>query len=179
MRQGQGTHERAGTTVEAHWREDGGVQGGIESTVGLGHRGGHAGGEWGRARGGAECGGRGRGDGRSVDDVSPEVWFILSRPRPCARKLLFSAYKRAIDIDVIDMWLPKAALRILGLSVQQPFSASPPPPTMSSEFALKASLDVLSPQDMLSLPRPGAPLPNPAGDLALIPVSTYSFDDRK
>ncbi|KAG8214564.1 Alpha/Beta hydrolase protein [Butyriboletus roseoflavus] len=78
------------------------------------------------------------------------------------------------------MWLPDVALRFLGLSVQQPFAANSPLPTMSAEFALKASPDeVLSPQDMLTLPRPGAPLPNPAGDLALIPVSTYSFDDRK
>ncbi|KAF8842149.1 alpha beta-hydrolase [Paxillus ammoniavirescens] len=50
---------------------------------------------------------------------------------------------------------------------------------MTREFALKSSPDVLSPQDMLSLPRPGAPIPNPAGDLAFISVSKYSFDDHK
>lgn len=81
------------------------------------------------------------------------------------------------DIDM--QWL----LHLLGLSVQQPFApapvASPLLTTMPAEFALKSSADVFSPQDMLSLPRPGAPLPNPAGDLALIPLSKYSFDDRK
>ena len=80
------------------------------------------------------------------------------------------------------MWLADAALRLLGLqsAFQQPFApASPSLTTMPAEFALKSSPDSLSPQDMLSVPRPGAPLPNPAGDLALIPVSTYSFDDRK
>ncbi|KIJ17964.1 Merops: S09.UPW [Paxillus involutus ATCC 200175] len=87
------------------------------------------------------------------------------------------------------MWLPRVALGLLGLSTQQPFVPSPHPspldsarPTlaeMTREFALKSSPDVLSPQDMLSLPRPGAPIPNPAGDLAFISVSKYSFDDRK
>ena len=74
------------------------------------------------------------------------------------------------------------ALHLLGISIwQQPFApvSVAPLPTMSAEFSLKASPDILSPQDMLTLPRPGAPIPNPAGDLALIPVSTYSFDDRK
>ncbi|KIJ64627.1 hypothetical protein HYDPIDRAFT_112010 [Hydnomerulius pinastri MD-312] len=88
------------------------------------------------------------------------------------------------------MWLPGAALGLLGLSVQQPLVPSPHPPientsaqstamSPSKEFSLKSSPDVLSPQDMLSLPRPGAPVANAAGDLALISVSKYSFDDRK
>ncbi|KAH7885298.1 Alpha/Beta hydrolase protein [Phlebopus sp. FC_14] len=51
------------------------------------------------------------------------------------------------------------------------------PPNL--EYSLKASPDVFSPQDMISLPNPGTPLANEAGDLALIPVSKYSFDDRK
>ncbi|KAG9315813.1 Alpha/Beta hydrolase protein [Chiua virens] len=80
------------------------------------------------------------------------------------------------------MWLPNSAA-LLGLFLwQQPFTPPPLPSsleTMPAEFALKATPEVLSPQAMLTLPRPGAPLPNPAGDLALIPVSRYSFDDRK
>ena len=77
------------------------------------------------------------------------------------------------------MWFADAALHLLGLSVQQPFAPSVPLTTMPAEFTLTASPNILSPQDMLVLPRPGSPLPNPAGDLTLIPVSTYSFDDRK
>lgn len=79
------------------------------------------------------------------------------------------------------MWLPRAALGLLGLSLQQPLAPpiSHPSPIMPPSFTLKASPDVLSPKDMLSLPRPGDPLPNAAGDLALVPISQYSFDDRK
>ncbi|KAF8133755.1 Alpha/Beta hydrolase protein [Boletus edulis] len=78
------------------------------------------------------------------------------------------------------MWLIDAALHLLRLSVQQPFvPAGSPLTAMPEEFALKSTPDILSPQDMLALPRPSAPLPNPAGDLALIPISQYSFDDRK
>ncbi|KAG1748527.1 hypothetical protein EDD22DRAFT_828603 [Suillus occidentalis] len=32
---------------------------------------------------------------------------------------------------------------------------------------------------LLTLPRPGAPLPNDIGDLAIVPITTYSFEDRK
>ena len=39
--------------------------------------------------------------------------------------------------------------------------------------------DALSPRYMLTLPRPGAPLPNDIGDLTLVPISTYSFQDKK
>ncbi|KAL4080653.1 Alpha/Beta hydrolase protein [Scleroderma citrinum] len=86
------------------------------------------------------------------------------------------------------MWLPKVALGLLGLSIQQPFAPSshplPPPketvpPNQNTAFALKSGSDIFSPQDMLSLPRPGDPLTNAAGDLALISISQYSFDDRK
>jgi hypothetical protein len=71
----------------------------------------------------------------------------------------------------------------LGLAAQLPFDTSsisqPEMPTPEIDFTLKESADALSPQDMLTLPRPGAPLPNDIGDLALVPVSTYSFQDRK
>ncbi|KAG6332137.1 hypothetical protein ID866_6956 [Astraeus odoratus] len=53
------------------------------------------------------------------------------------------------------------------------------PPSTPEAFALRSSSDVFSPKDMLTLPRPGNPLANAAGDLALISISQYSFDDRK
>jgi hypothetical protein len=83
---------------------------------------------------------------------------------------------------------PSITMRILpflplGLAAQLPFDTSsisqPEMPTPEIDFTLKESADALSPQDMLTLPRPGAPLPNDIGDLALVPVSTYSFQDRK
>ncbi|KAG2757920.1 alpha beta-hydrolase [Suillus brevipes Sb2] len=50
---------------------------------------------------------------------------------------------------------------------------------MATDFALTESANVLSPKDMLALPRPGAPLPNDIGDLAIVPITTHSFQDRK
>ncbi|OJA17237.1 hypothetical protein AZE42_00166 [Rhizopogon vesiculosus] len=72
----------------------------------------------------------------------------------------------------------------LGLAAQLPFHTTQPPPsaqmpTPEIDFTLKESSDALSPRDMLTLPRPGAPLPNDIGDLALVPISTYSFQDKK
>ena len=78
----------------------------------------------------------------------------------------------------------------LGLAAQAaqlPFSSQDPEPqtalaqmsTPEADFTLKEGADMLSPQDMLTLPRPGAPLPNDIGDLALVSIRTYSFQDRK
>ncbi|KAG2134271.1 alpha beta-hydrolase [Suillus cothurnatus] len=50
---------------------------------------------------------------------------------------------------------------------------------MATDFTLSEGANVLSPQDMLTLPQPGVPLPNDIGDLAIVPISTYSFQDRK
>ncbi|KAG2139739.1 alpha beta-hydrolase [Suillus clintonianus] len=50
---------------------------------------------------------------------------------------------------------------------------------MATDFTLSEDANALSPQDMLTLPRPGAPLPNDIGDLAIVPISTYSFQDHK
>ncbi|KAI6110982.1 Alpha/Beta hydrolase protein [Pisolithus croceorrhizus] len=79
------------------------------------------------------------------------------------------------------MWLPRVVLGLMGLSIQHPLAPSTLQSStiMPPSFTLKESPDVLSPKDMLSLPRPGDPLPNAAGDLALVPISQYSFDDRK
>lgn len=86
------------------------------------------------------------------------------------------------------MWLPKAALGLLGLFAQQPLvpsstSLQHPKETMApnpnTAFALRSGVGIFSPQDMLSLPRPGDPLANAAGDLALVSISQFSFDDRE
>ncbi|KAG1872451.1 alpha beta-hydrolase [Suillus subalutaceus] len=50
---------------------------------------------------------------------------------------------------------------------------------MVTDFTLSERANALSPQDMLTLPRPGVPLPNDIGDLAIVPISTHSFQDRK
>jgi hypothetical protein len=75
----------------------------------------------------------------------------------------------------------------VGFAAQVPLYASSIPPTsspqqtpqMATDFTLSESPNALSPQDMLTLPRPGVPLPNDIGDLAIVPISTYSFQDRK
>lgn len=46
-------------------------------------------------------------------------------------------------------------------------------------FKVKDGDDVLSPFKMLELPRPQSAIANAEGSLALVPVSQYSFEDRK
>ncbi|KAH7912551.1 Alpha/Beta hydrolase protein [Hygrophoropsis aurantiaca] len=75
------------------------------------------------------------------------------------------------------MWLP-TALAFLGLSTQKPFQ-SPTTMSPSNDFEFKQGPNVFTPKDMLELARPGAPAPNPAGDLILVPVSKYSFNEKK
>jgi hypothetical protein len=47
------------------------------------------------------------------------------------------------------------------------------------EFQLREGAHIFSPKDLIELPRPGAGLANDAGDLVLVPVSKYSFEDKK
>ncbi|EIW81008.1 alpha beta-hydrolase [Coniophora puteana RWD-64-598 SS2] len=49
----------------------------------------------------------------------------------------------------------------------------------AQEFAFREGGSVLSPKDMLELPRSGAAVANPSGDLAIVPISKYSFADKK
>ncbi|KAH8113489.1 alpha/beta-hydrolase [Phellopilus nigrolimitatus] len=49
----------------------------------------------------------------------------------------------------------------------------------SDDFAFKSGEDVFTPQDLIELARPGAGVANPAGDLAVVHVSTYAFKDKK
>ncbi|KAG1822832.1 Alpha/Beta hydrolase protein [Suillus subaureus] len=74
----------------------------------------------------------------------------------------------------------------LGFAAQVPLyyssispASAPQIPQMATDFTLSEGANALSPQDMLTLPRPGVPLPNDIGDLAIVPISTYSFQDRK
>ncbi|EJU00159.1 alpha/beta-hydrolase [Dacryopinax primogenitus] len=75
-------------------------------------------------------------------------------------------------------WPSQLSLLIPQLSMS---SFAPPkvytPSTKS--FALKEGNDILTPKDMLELPRPGSAVANPAGDLAFISVSEYSFEIKK
>ena len=50
---------------------------------------------------------------------------------------------------------------------------------MSKDFAFKTGNDRFTPQDLVELPRPGAGIANPAGDLVLVSISKYSFADKK
>lgn len=53
-------------------------------------------------------------------------------------------------------------------------------PTASPEpFAFKEGADTFSPNDLVSLGRPGAAVANGAGDLALVSYSKYSLDEKK
>ncbi|TCD62995.1 hypothetical protein EIP91_006154 [Steccherinum ochraceum] len=47
------------------------------------------------------------------------------------------------------------------------------------DFNFKEGADVFSPKDLLELARPGAGVANPSGDLVLVPVSKYSFAEKK
>lgn len=48
-----------------------------------------------------------------------------------------------------------------------------------NDFKFKEAPDVFSPKDLVQLARPGTGVANPAGDLLIVPVSKYSFDDKK
>ena len=47
-----------------------------------------------------------------------------------------------------------------------------------ANFSLQDGKDVFSPRTMLETPRPGAGVANSAGDLAYVPVTQYSFENR-
>jgi hypothetical protein len=74
---------------------------------------------------------------------------------------------------------------LLGLAAQIPFqthwqgSSSERVVQMKQEFAFKEGPDVFTPKDLVELARPGAGVANDAGDLVLIPVSKYSFENKK
>lgn len=47
------------------------------------------------------------------------------------------------------------------------------------QFAFKEGSDIFSPKDLVELKRPGTGAANDAGDLVLVPISKYSFEDKK
>ncbi|KAG6868988.1 hypothetical protein C0993_006510 [Termitomyces sp. T159_Od127] len=49
----------------------------------------------------------------------------------------------------------------------------------SKEFSFKEGPGIFSPKGLIELRRPGAGVANQAGDLVLVPVSEYSFNDKK
>ncbi|KAG6891667.1 hypothetical protein C0992_012716 [Termitomyces sp. T32_za158] len=49
----------------------------------------------------------------------------------------------------------------------------------NKEFSFKEGPGIFSPKDLVELSRPGVGVANQAGDLVLVPVSEYSFDDKK
>ena len=50
---------------------------------------------------------------------------------------------------------------------------------IKATFKLKDGSDVFSPKDLVELSRPGPGVANVPGDLILVPVSKYSFEDKK
>ena len=76
------------------------------------------------------------------------------------------------------------SLSLFGLSAQLPFLQIFSPESgriMSTrpEFSFKEGADVFTPKDLVGLARPGAGTANEAGDLVLVPVSRYSFEEKK
>jgi hypothetical protein len=48
-----------------------------------------------------------------------------------------------------------------------------------TEFAFKEGADRFTPKDLVQLPRPGQGVPNTDGDLVLVQVAEYSFEEKK
>ncbi|KAI0688887.1 alpha/beta-hydrolase [Earliella scabrosa] len=79
---------------------------------------------------------------------------------------------------------PGFPVSVLGLAVQVPLQSSLN--TTSSmvvaatqDFAFKEGADIFSPKDLVQLPRAGAGVANPSGDLVFVPVSQYALKDKK
>lgn len=48
-----------------------------------------------------------------------------------------------------------------------------------AEFSFKDGVDLFSPKDLIELVRPGSGVANGDGSLVLIPLSKYSFEEKK
>ncbi|EGN98331.1 hypothetical protein SERLA73DRAFT_91651 [Serpula lacrymans var. lacrymans S7.3] len=74
-------------------------------------------------------------------------------------------------------------LTFLGLSAQVPLRDPSLDTTAimpaKPDFSFKEGADIFSPKDLIELARPGAGAANDAGDLVLVPVSKFSFEDKK
>ena len=51
--------------------------------------------------------------------------------------------------------------------------------TAKADFEFRTGKGVFSPYDLVELPRPGAGVANPAGDVVFVPVSKYSIKDKE
>jgi hypothetical protein len=49
----------------------------------------------------------------------------------------------------------------------------------NSDFAPREGPNIMSPKDLLELPRASPGLVNDVGDLVVVSVATYSFEDEK
>jgi hypothetical protein len=86
---------------------------------------------------------------------------------------------RATLLNLLALVLPSLATQI-SLGTQKPFTmARNTTRRVNPNFEMRTGPAVLSAKDMLELPRPGAGVVNPDGDLALVPVSKYSFADKE
>jgi hypothetical protein len=78
------------------------------------------------------------------------------------------------------MWFP---LSLLGLSAQLPLLQTPLSESSvmpnRAEFSFKDGVDLFSPKDLIELVRPGSGVANGDGSLVLIPLSKYSFEEKK
>ncbi|KAF8713356.1 Alpha beta-hydrolase, partial [Rhizoctonia solani] len=85
------------------------------------------------------------------------------------------------------MWGVNAGLAWLAATTQlsfrpydaQPILKAPKVPGARSDFRLVEGKHILSPKTMLELPRPGNGVANSAGDLTLVPLSQYGFDENR
>ncbi|ESK95756.1 dipeptidyl-peptidase 5 [Moniliophthora roreri MCA 2997] len=76
----------------------------------------------------------------------------------------------------------KLPFTLLGLSTQIPLRYQDPPSlSMATQapFKFQEGTDVFTPKDLVELARPGAGVANQAGDLVLIPLSKYSFEEKQ
>ncbi|KAF7985586.1 hypothetical protein HWV62_3875 [Athelia sp. TMB] len=83
--------------------------------------------------------------------------------------------------SVVDMRLP---ISLLGLSTQFPIFSKQvtypsAPMSKTTAFSFKEGSDVFTPKDLVGLARPGSGVANAAGDLVLVPVSKYNFEEKK
>lgn len=110
------------------------------------------------------------GNTRSADDIISRVIQNTEFP--------------TIASTSTTMWGLNAGLAWLAASAQLPFDAQVAKPVSKvsrarTDFKLVEGEHVLSPKTMLELPRPGAGLANAGGDLALVSVNQFKFEQKK